>query len=233
MKKAFLLLALFSSFFAGAQSLKEALFSGKLKNDAGTVIRKGDDLSTKMDTVARKAPTRDTLAVLTAAQVADSTQKKTAVAQTATPSNTTATETAGTTATQNPANTQPAVGTEAAQTDNAAEPATVAEPEVPKPRSNRNLFKDYMVDLAASLKSDVMSSKKVKKGSYFVMVAYTIETDGKVTITNVEVDPKNEILQRQIKERMDEGLPQLNPELNSQGVARKINRTYSFTLDKE
>jgi hypothetical protein len=167
-------------------------------------------------------------------QVPDSTQKKTAVAQTATPSNTTATETAGTTAaTQNQATTQPAEGTEAAQTGDATETQPAAEAEVPKPRSNRNLFKDYMVDLAASLKSDVMSSKKVKKGSYFVMVAYTIETDGKVTITNVEVDPKNEILQRQIKERMDEGLPQLNPELNSQGVARKINRTYSFTLDKE
>ena len=90
-----------------------------------------------------------------------------------------------------------------------------------------------MVDLAASLKADVMSAKKVKKGSYFVMVAYTIENDGKVTITNVEVDPKNEFLQQQIKDRMDQGLPQLNPELNSQGVARQIKRTYSFTLDKE
>lgn len=39
---------------AGAQSLKDLLYSGKLKNDSGTVVRKGDDLSTKIDTVKKK-----------------------------------------------------------------------------------------------------------------------------------------------------------------------------------
>jgi hypothetical protein len=58
MKQAILLLLLASSVFANGQSLKEALFSGKLKNEAGTVIRKGDDLASKMDT-ARKAPAEE------------------------------------------------------------------------------------------------------------------------------------------------------------------------------
>ena len=56
MKKGFLLLLLISSFFANAQSLKEALYGGKLKNEAGTVIRKGDDLSTKIDTATKATP---------------------------------------------------------------------------------------------------------------------------------------------------------------------------------
>src|SRR5215218_3558232 len=50
MKKGMLLLLLVSSVFANAQSLKEALYGGKLKNQPGTVIRKGDDLSSKIDT---------------------------------------------------------------------------------------------------------------------------------------------------------------------------------------
>jgi hypothetical protein len=37
-----------------AQKLKDALYGGKLKTDSGTVIRKGDDLSTKIDTSTKK-----------------------------------------------------------------------------------------------------------------------------------------------------------------------------------
>ena len=37
-----------------AQSLKDALFSGKLKNDSGSVVKKTDDLSTKIDTSQKK-----------------------------------------------------------------------------------------------------------------------------------------------------------------------------------
>ena len=47
------------SFCAKSQSLKDALFSGRLKNQPGTVIRKGDDLASKMDT-AYKVPAADT-----------------------------------------------------------------------------------------------------------------------------------------------------------------------------
>lgn len=37
-----------------AQSLKDALFSGKLKNDSGSTVRKTDDLSTKIDSTRKK-----------------------------------------------------------------------------------------------------------------------------------------------------------------------------------
>ena len=55
MKKWILFLLLVSTVTANAQSLKDALYGGKLKNDSSSVIRKTDDLSTKIDT-SRKKP---------------------------------------------------------------------------------------------------------------------------------------------------------------------------------
>ena len=52
MKKGFLFLIIISviTSTAEAQSLKDLLYSGKLKKDSNTVIRKGDDLSSRIDT---------------------------------------------------------------------------------------------------------------------------------------------------------------------------------------
>lgn len=76
MKKGLLILLLVSSYFADAQSLKEALFSGKLKNDNNTVIRKGDDLSTKMVDTTRKVTTDTTAKAKLALLPGDSAAKK-------------------------------------------------------------------------------------------------------------------------------------------------------------
>ena len=54
MKKGILILLLIISITARAQALKDALYSGKLKTDSGTVIRKGDDLSLQIDTSRKK-----------------------------------------------------------------------------------------------------------------------------------------------------------------------------------
>jgi len=54
MKSCILLIVLAASFSVNAQSLKELLYSGKLKSDTGTVVRKSDDLSTKIDTSKKK-----------------------------------------------------------------------------------------------------------------------------------------------------------------------------------
>ena len=55
MKKALLIILLFGSISINAQSLKDALYGGKLKSDSNSVIRKTDDLSTKIDTSTKKA----------------------------------------------------------------------------------------------------------------------------------------------------------------------------------
>ena len=239
MKKAFLFLLLFVSYLTQAQSLKEALFSGKLKNEPGSVIRRGDDLRTKMDTVARKEPARDTLAVIMVNQALDSAQKKTvsttpaetpakAVQDTATIAAAIDNNTA-TTAT-NP--TQPAITpVEGEITTNAAAAAAVTEPA--KPKDNTALWKEYMNNLIPTLKAEVLSSKKVKKESYYVLLSYAIGTDGQVTITDVFVSPENDFLQQQLKDRIALEAPKLNPVLNDAGVPRKVNKKYNFTLVKE
>lgn len=54
MKKGILILAISVAANANAQSLKDALYGGRLKSDSGSVIKKGDDLSTKIDTGRQK-----------------------------------------------------------------------------------------------------------------------------------------------------------------------------------
>lgn len=225
MKRLFLLLLLFASFFADAQSLKDALFSGKLKNDAGTVIRKGEDLTDKIDTSARKAPAVDTVAVITATATVDSiTKTRTAQAAPRTQ------QPAAAVATEGNAAAAADTGSTAETTAETATPET-AEPEAPK--DNNAIWKDYMNTLSQTLKAEVLSSKKVKNGSYYVLVSYAIGTDGQTTITDVFVSPENAFLQQQIKERIALEAPKLIPVVNDAGVARKVNKKYNFTLVKE
>jgi hypothetical protein len=54
MKKGVLFLLLLGAVSTNAQSLKDLLYSGKLKTDSNSVIRKGDDLSSKIDTNTKK-----------------------------------------------------------------------------------------------------------------------------------------------------------------------------------
>lgn len=54
MKKRFFSLIIITSVTTNAQSLKDALYGGKLKSDTGSVVRKTDDLSKKIDTSIRK-----------------------------------------------------------------------------------------------------------------------------------------------------------------------------------
>jgi hypothetical protein len=214
MKQALLLLLLVSSGIANGQSLKEALFGGKLKNEAGTVIRKGDDLASKMDT-ARKAPTEE------APKTATTTPANTATENGTVPSDSAVAVTTG---------------------DETADPgaadttaiAAAAVPEAPAPKDNNGLWKAYMTTVANTLNAEVLTSKKVKRGTYYVTVSYTIETDGQANVTDVFVAPENKFLQQQIKDRLaSDDVPKLNPVLSSSGAPRKVNRKYNFTLTKE
>jgi hypothetical protein len=216
MKKGILFLLLISSAFAHAQSLKEALYSGKLKNQPGTVIRKGEDLSSKMDT-ASKAPT-DSALVKTPVFTVDSSAK-------------------GITT---PAGSTLATGTDkndsiAGLTDTAAAGETVNAPKenTAAPKDNNAVWKDYMNTLTATLKTEVLPSKKVKRETYYIMVSYAIGTDGEVAINDVLVTPENAFLQQQIKERLTLGTPRLTPVVSSSGTPRKTNKRYNFTLTKE
>lgn len=219
MKKGILILLLLSSVFVKAQSLKDALFGGKLKNQPGTVIRKGDDLSAKMDTV-RKAPAEDTATAKVFTAAADTVAKNMA----GQPDSSAVTAVA-------PENRDAAV----VVSDTAL---AVAATEAPKTaaaitKENNAAWKTFMDSLSSTLKTEVLSSKKIKNGSYYVLVSYSIGADGQVTIGDVFLSPENAFLQQQIKDRLAIDTPRLIPVPSSSGAPRKVSKKYNFTLTKE
>lgn len=201
MKKGLLFLFVAFTVTANAQSLKDALFSGKLKTDSGTVIKKGDDLSTKIDT-ARKKPVEQEKNKLNPVAMDPSIKKMTTTNSITTTVDTTSLAAAGT-------------------LENTA-----------APKDNNKIWKEFSDAVISTLKTEVMNSKKIKKGDYFIMVDYAIELDGKVTINNVYPTPENKFIEEQVKERFSIDTPQLNPVLASNGKPRKVIKRQNFTLTK-
>ena len=208
MKKAVLFLLLVYSFSAKAQTLKELLYSGKLKKDSGIVIRSTDDLKSKIDTVTKKAePEKATIAATTGDSAA---------------------KTANTTI-------DPVTGSIEAKDSVAvaATPVSAAPIASPPAKSPNKVWKEYTDSLVSSMKADVLSSKKVKKETYFFTVNYEIDTDGSVNVTNITASPENDYLQEQVKQRLLLSPPQLNPILDSTNKPHKVKRRYNFTITKE
>lgn len=197
MKKGILFLLLISSVIAnGQKTLKEALYGGKLKTDSGTVIRKSDDLSTKIDTTTKKPVEQN------------KTKPVTATPDVALPGIT-------------------------AETDSASITAVNVKNNSVATKDNNKLWKEYVDSIVTTLKAEALSSKKIKKGTYFVVVEYEIATDGQTAITNVWPSPENEFIQQQVKDRINLTAPRLNPVLAGNGQPRKVIRKYTFTLTKE
>lgn len=207
---------LLGSLAVQGQSLRDALYSGKLKAEPGTVIRKGDDLKSKMDTVQKKAAPDSAQAI--AATAPDSATKK-GVAVT----NTTVT----------PDSTAIAAANDTAANATVATTEAAAAPATPKPKDNNALVKEYMNTVAVTLTTEALPNKKVKKGTYYVTVSYAIETDGQLTVSDVFVMPENSYLQQQTKDRITLEAPKLTPVLNSSGTPRKVTRKHNMTLTKE
>ena len=195
MKKAILFLLVIITVTANSQSLKDALYGGKLKTDTGSVLRKGDDLSTKIDTGRKKPiePEKNKSVALTM----DSIKKWTS---------------------------QPNAATivAAGKMDNNA----VA-------KDNNKLWKEFLDSLISTLKQEVLTSKKINKGDYYITVDYTIATDGQVAITNVLLVPENKFLEEQVKERLGIDTPKLNPVVGGNGQPRKVVKRSNFTLNKD
>jgi hypothetical protein len=195
MKKGILFLIVLISINASSQSLKDLLYGGKLKTDSGTVLHKGDDLSSKIDT-SKKKPVdaeKNKLALITL----DSSGKK-------------MTEAIDTSA-MAPAD----------KMDNAA-----------ASKDNNKIWKEFIDSVISSLKDDVLTSKKIKKGEYFITIDYSIETDGQVTINNVYPAPENKYLEEQVKQRLTLSAPHLNPVITSNGKPRKVMKKYNFTVTR-
>ncbi len=195
MKKGMLFLFLLSAVTVNAQSLKDALYGGKLKTDSGTVIKKGDDLSTKIDT-SRKKPVEPEKTKLTTVSVDSSAKSMTS---------------------------QP----DAATSNGAGKMENTS-----VTKDNNRIWKEFVDSVTSTLNAEVMTSKKIKKGDYYLTVDYEIGLDGQVTITNIYPSPENKFLEEQVKERLGIDTPKLNPVLSSNGKPRKVVKRFNFTLTK-
>ena len=205
MKKAILFLLLAGTINANAQSLKDLLYSGKLKMDSNTVIRKGDDLSSKIDTSTKKPAEPAKVKITT---IPGDPGKKTnpqADSLTAGPGINDSLATAGSDV---PDNNAPV-------------------------KNNNQVWKEYMDSLVSLLKTDVLPSKKIKSETYYLYVDYEIGTDGQVNVTNVVSSPENSFLAEQVKDRLVLTAPQLSPVVDSSNKPRKVKRKYNFNITKE
>ncbi|MGE5521766.1 MAG: hypothetical protein ACM3VS_17715 [Candidatus Dadabacteria bacterium] len=214
MKNVILFLFILVAANANAQTLKDLLYSGKLKVDSNTVIRKTDDYKSKsIDSLQKKiaeAPKVDTIATIP-------------VAAKANPIETTAT----------PIPVTAVVEKDTMTKQEAAAPVAAPE-EVKAPvKSNSKIWKEYSEALINSLKTEVLPSKKVKKETYYFTVEYVIEPDGKATIGNITSDPDNAVLTTEVKNRITNEPPQFSPVLDSNGKGMKVKKRSNFLVTKD
>lgn len=206
MKKALLLILLISTFRANSQKLKDLLYSGKMRTDSNTVVRKSDDLSTKIDTATKKP--------------AEAEKPQPVVSQNIP-------QVTGTPTSDSAATVESAMGETTATTPAPTE-TTAA-----RAKNNTRHWKEYSDSLVGTFKTELLPNKKIKKDTYFVIAEYEIGIDGQVTVGNVSTTPENSFLQEEIKKRMEMTVPQLAPVLDSTGKARKTKRKFNFSIVKE
>ncbi|MCG2616816.1 hypothetical protein LZZ85_21130 [Terrimonas sp. NA20] len=211
MKSLLVLALLATTMSVKAQSLKETLFAGKLKSDTGSVVRKGEDLSTKIDTTTRKKPApvvEPPAQVVTASLDASGNIVTTAIQQDGTP------VAAGSSGSATPA------------VDSAGNPVPV------KPKDNNELWKNYIDEFTTTLRTDLAGSKKVKDGTYSILIDYEIGVDGQIGVNNVNVAPENSFIAQQVKERITLTAPRMQPLLGTNGKPRKAAKKQTITISK-
>jgi hypothetical protein len=202
MKAIILAAAVLISATLNAQNLKDLLYGGKLKSDTGSTVRKSDDLSTKIDTLAYQK-------AVEARRVQEETTKKELIASGVDSVQATIIATGGDTLVTAP-------GT----------------PPTPKDvKENNARWKFYIDELVGALRTEVMPNKKIKEGSYAVLVEYEIGEDGAVRVVTVSSDPANSFLENQIKDRITYNAPKLAP-IIANGKPRKIIRKQLISLSK-
>jgi hypothetical protein len=97
---------------------------------------------------------------------------------------------------------------------------------------NNKIWKKFVDEYVPIITTEMLTTKKIKKGGYTVTLEYEIGTDGAVTTKNVTCDPKSEHLADLIKERMMPNAPKLAPQTVN-GVPRKSTKRQVLVFVKE
>jgi hypothetical protein len=208
MKAIVLFTFIFLAFSASSQSLKDALYSGRLKADTGAVIRKGDSLKIQ-ENMAQKIAADS--AEIVQKMIADSIRKE-----------------ALATAKQNAI----AAGEDTAAFLSTDTEAATAAAEKAIPADNNKIWKSFIDSVTTVVKSEVVTSDKLKKGAYSVLIEYDIKPDGVIDINSVKSDPQNSFLEGQIKVRLTLDAPQLNPVIGANGKPRTVARKQLLSFVK-
>ncbi len=225
MKSIAIIILTLVAFTANSQSLKEALYSGKLKADTGAVLRKGDNVKIQ-ENMAQKLVadsvnkiTEDSIKLVVETEKRDSieTVKKEAIEVAKVKAVAAGKDTTNfdTTAVIN------AMNEDAKKTESKA-----------VSKDNTVVWKTYIDEMTATIKAEALQSNKVKKGNYFVLIDYRVNPDGQVSIINVSVDPENSFLEQNIKDRLTLNPAKLNPIVDANGRARTVNRKQTLNLSK-
>lgn len=101
------------------------------------------------------------------------------------------------------------------------------------PKNNDELWKKFIEEYSAIINSEVLTSPKIKKGTYTLYIDCMIETDGSVTTSNIICVPENSYLVEQVKLKMMANTPQLNPVLMSNGKPRRTLKKQVLKFVKE
>ena len=196
------------TFSAKSQSLLDALYSGKLKADTGSVIRKGDSLKIR-ENMAQKF---EDDSVKTAKKIiADSIKKETFAIE---------------------KKIAIAAGKDTTAFINTEVGAETLPGEKTIPKDNNKIWKSFIDSITTAVKSEVLTSGKLKKGAYSVLIEYEIRPDGQININSVASDPQNSFLEGQIKVRLTLDAPQMNPVMGTNGKPRTVNKKQMLNLVK-
>lgn len=212
MKALVLASVLLLAFSANGQSLKEALFSGKLKADTGAVLRRGDTATIRENMAQKEA---DLLIEDSLKKVAADSIREEALAIKKEKALAAGQDTSAVTLT-------------AEDTAQLANPNAVAE----APKDNNTIWQSFVDSLTTLIQTEVLPSPKVKKGAYYVVVDYEIRTDGDVRIKNVMVDPENSYLHQQLKDRFTLDAPKMIPIVDANGRTRNVSRKQVLNFEK-
>jgi hypothetical protein len=216
MKNLILVISLFGGLAMQAQekdkqSLKNLLFSGKLKKDSTGVIRSTDDLSTKIDTSTKK----ETAPVATNQPAANAQDKNAAVSK------------------GDPATSVSTIGAVAVTTNTDSAAVVPLANNTTPAKTNTKLWKEYTDSLVRTLNDEVLKSKQIKKNTYYLMVDYEIAPDGQVTFTNLTSTPESSFLTAQVRQIMDSTPLRLNPVTDSSNQGKKVKRKQQIVITKE
>jgi len=100
------------------------------------------------------------------------------------------------------------------------------------PKSNDRAWKDFITELQGTLRTDVLPSKKIKDGTYSLLIDYVIDVDGQIIVSNVNSSPENSFLAEQVRERITLSAPKMTPLLGTNGKPRKAPKKYTMVVTK-